>query len=100
MRATRDSIKDDGRVMDSTVGPDDRNCEESCDESVESEASKAGVITEGKVEAVTTATTFTDSLADCRTAQNSSSIMYTKKAILFYFLLSSSFAIILSFWIL
>ena len=96
MKATRDSVKDNDRVTECTGGPDDqKNCEEKSDESEESEASsKAGITKERKASNVEVNVDSTES----RTVQNSS-IMYTKKAILFYFLLSSTFAIIL-IWIL
>ena len=91
LRVTRNSVKDDGgAVTEHTEELDDQtNCEEKSDETEESEAtSTAEVIKEVNVDST-----------ESRTVR-SSSIMYTKKAVLFYFLLSSTFAIILTFWIL
>ena len=90
LRVSRNSVKD-GEVTACVEGPDDqKNREKSCDESEDS--TKAEVAEESEASEVTV-----DSV-DSRVVQNSS-IMYSRKAILFYFLLSSTFAIIISFWI-
>lgn len=92
---TRDSVKDDG-VTEHPEEPDDqKNCEEKSDETEESATSTAEVAEEKETSKVEVNVDSTES----RTV-HSSSIMHTKKAIFFYFLLSSALAIILTFWIL
>lgn len=73
---------DSTRGIDVVEQPDD--CDENYDESEESQAS---------------VTTDLAQLAESRTVLEGSSTMYSKKSILFYFLLSCTFAVILSFWI-
>lgn len=82
LKVTCDSVKDEG-----TVTTESKKCEENCDESEESEDSKAEVTTDS-----------VDSKAELTVMQDSS-ILCTKRAILIYFLLSTSLAVILSFWI-
>ena len=70
-------------------------CERNCDESEESVASRVDVTEEKEAskEEVTT------DLIDNRTTVQNSSIMHNKRVILFYFLFTGAFAVILSFWI-
>jgi len=83
LRIARDSVKDNGKVTTHTEQPIDQDsCKGSCDESEDGEISKDEVTT---------------NFVDSKTMN--SSTMYTRRTILFYFLLSSTFAVILSFWI-
>lgn len=87
---TCDSVKDDVGVTEHAEEPDDqKDCEKKSDETEESEAE----VTKEK-ETLKVIDSTENRIA------HSSSIMYTKKAVLFYFLLSSTFAIIVTFWIL